>query len=107
MDCNNSDCHCQNQVNHTEFNQHCTTTEPSYDTNDAGCDTCHDAMEPLMIRKWDCNSPQAEGPVNHNGHIYVNLVDGNTIDPALGVGNGSYAGAFNIVTLMNYLIANA
>ena len=101
MGCNNPNCHCQNTVNHTEFNQ------PCIGTTDASCDVCDDAMEPLMIRKWDCNTPQPEGPVSHNGHIYVNLVDGNTIDPALGVGNGSYAGAFNIVTLLNYLIANA
>ena len=61
----------------------------------------------ITIREWQCKMPQPLGCVSHDGHLYVNLVDGNLIDPALGAGNGTYAGAFDICGLMNYIASNS
>ena len=57
----------------------------------------------VRITKWCCNTPLDKGCVSHNGNLYVNLVDGNTIDPALGVADGTYVGAFDLCGLIDYL----
>lgn len=60
----------------------------------------------VEITKWCCNTPLDKGCVSHNGHLYVNLVDGNEIEPELGVADGTYAGAFDMCGLINYLSGN-
>lgn len=73
------------------------------DTNPHHCE----GREPLTMRSWNCGEPQPLGPVMHDGHIYENLVVGNISDPALGVGQGTYAGAFDLGSYIAYKIANS
>lgn len=64
--------------------------------------------ECFKMRKYECGVAQAKGALIYNGNLYVNLVDANLDDPALGAGRtpATYAGAFDLESLIQYLIAN-
>lgn len=44
------------------------------------------------------------GVVEYNGAYYINLVAGNTEVPTLGTSNGTYAGGYEYLGLMNKII---
>ena len=85
--------------------QDCPHEPPTPDHSHDEHKRCH-VGEPITAPSWQCGVAQAKGIVMHDGHLYVNLVDGNLADPALGVGAGTYAGAFDLASLIAYVIAN-
>ena len=44
------------------------------------------------------------GIIEYNGLLYINLVNGNTDIPAVGVANGSYLGGYDLYALINKMI---
>ena len=76
-------------------------------------DTCETATTcesktSFKMRHYCEGVAQAKGALIHNDNLYVNLVDNNLDDPALGVGKepATYAGAFDLQSLIAYMIAN-
>lgn len=68
--------------------------------------TAHGCIEEslLGVPKWNCETAFSIGVVEHEGHLYYNLVEGNKEEPAVGTASGSYKGGFDIGGLMDYMI---
>lgn len=68
--------------------------------------TVHGCVETsyLDVPKWNCETSFKVGAIEHDGHLYYNLVDGNTDNPAVGTANGSYAGAFDLSGLIDFML---
>ena len=68
--------------------------------------TVHGCVETsyLDVPKWNCETSFKVGAIEHDGHLYYNLVDGNTDNPAVGTANGTYAGGFDLSGLIDFML---
>ena len=96
-----------NNNSYTSITEQASTACP---VNSAGGETSsatlHGCIEssPLEVPKWNCDTEFKIGAIEHDGHLYYNLVDGNTEHPSIGTSTGSYAGAFEIGGLIDYMV---
>lgn len=59
--------------------------------------------ENVMINKWQPDKKHPVGCYEYCGFYWINLVKDNTDRPDVGVGEGTYKGAFSLCSLISYL----
>lgn len=74
--------------------------------NNSKCNTNTCELTPkenVMINKWQPDKKHPVGCYEYRGFYWINLVKDNTDRPDVGVGEGTYKGAFSLCSLISYL----